>query len=123
MTSKYKKITLPDGCKAWEHRVIVENALGRKLSPNEIVHHIDGDKGNNALSNLEVMTRQEHAFAHKDTINRSKAIAQYDPDGVLIRLWPSAREAEKETGIAFQNISKCCRGKRKTAGGYAWRFA
>lgn len=38
---------------------LIEKELGRKLKSNEIVYHIDGDKYNNELSNLEVITRAE----------------------------------------------------------------
>ena len=38
---------------------LMEQRLGRKLESNEIVYHIDGDKYNNELSNLEVITRTE----------------------------------------------------------------
>ena len=48
-----------------EHRVVVENALGRLLNTNEVVHHKDGNKTNNCLDNLEVMTVEEHARAHR----------------------------------------------------------
>jgi hypothetical protein len=44
----------------YEHDLIMEKKLGRKLRPNEIVHHIDGDPNNNSVSNLKVMTRGEH---------------------------------------------------------------
>lgn len=46
------------------HREIAEQKLGRKLLPGEIVHHIDGDKHNNAPENLQVMTQSEHARIH-----------------------------------------------------------
>lgn len=122
--SKYKKITLEDGRKAWAHRVIAEQLLGRKLSPDEIVHHINGDKSDNSPDNLAVMTRQEHARLHKDKINRSKAVAQFDLNGTLIKIWSSALEACKVLGnVQPQNISKCCKGYRNTTGGYKWRYA
>ena len=38
---------------------LMEQQLGRKLESNEVVYHIDGDKYNNELSNLEVITRAE----------------------------------------------------------------
>lgn len=46
------------------HRVEMERILGRKLGPDEVVHHIDGDKRNNSPSNLKVMTRSEHSRYH-----------------------------------------------------------
>lgn len=47
-----------------EHRLIVEQDLGRELRSDEIVHHLNGNKMDNRLDNLVVMTRSEHAVAH-----------------------------------------------------------
>ena len=49
-----------------EHRYIMEQLLERKLKPNEIVHHIDGNKENNDINNLQVMTRGEHSKLHRE---------------------------------------------------------
>ena len=46
------------------HRMVAEQALGRPLEKNEIVHHIDGNKRNNDPSNLMVMTQSEHCRLH-----------------------------------------------------------
>lgn len=48
----------------WAHREIMEQHLGRKLSPDEVLHHIDGDKENNDLSNLAIMSVSEHMSHH-----------------------------------------------------------
>lgn len=48
-----------------QHRKIVENFLGRRLGPDEIVHHINGDKTDNRIENLEVMSRGEHSSLHR----------------------------------------------------------
>lgn len=45
----------------WEHRLLMEKKLGRYLTENEVVHHIDGNPSNNALDNLMLFqTNAEH---------------------------------------------------------------
>lgn len=49
------------------HRVVMENHLKRLLNTDEVVHHIDGNKHNNDISNLEVYSSNaEHAKLHAD---------------------------------------------------------
>lgn len=47
-----------------EHRVKMEDLIGRPLTSSEVVHHIDGDRTNNDLRNLQLMTRGEHNREH-----------------------------------------------------------
>lgn len=49
----------------YEHILIMEQDLGRSLNKNECVHHLDGNKGNNRLENLLLMTNSTHAKIHK----------------------------------------------------------
>jgi hypothetical protein len=52
------------GSPVYTHRKVVEKNRGRTLGKNEIVHHVDFDKFNNAISNLVVMSRSQHRKAH-----------------------------------------------------------
>lgn len=47
-----------------EHRLVVEAHLGRKLKDGEVIHHINGIKTDNRLSNLQIMTNSEHTALH-----------------------------------------------------------
>ena len=52
----------------------------------------------------------------------TKSVLQYSKDGKLIAEYPSAREAERTTGCSNSGICNCCKGKRKSVGGYIWKY-
>ena len=58
--SGYKIVSKRGKTNQYEHRVIAEQMIGRPLEPDEVVHHIDGNRSNNDPSNLQVMKRREH---------------------------------------------------------------
>lgn len=48
-----------------QHRLVMEDCLGRYLAPSEVVHHLDGDTKHNDISNLELYDNQStHAKEH-----------------------------------------------------------
>ena len=53
-----------DGDVIFEYRAVMEEHIGRKLAEDEVVHHINGDKTDNRLENLQLMTRGEHSTMH-----------------------------------------------------------
>jgi hypothetical protein len=63
----------PNGYVA-EHRLVASESIGRPLRPDEQVHHIDGDKKNNHISNLIVVPRGKHQRLHADIHKELRAL-------------------------------------------------
>jgi len=52
-----------------EHRAVMENNLGRLLDNTEIVHHLDGDRTNNNIENLQLLkNKKEHMILHNNQL-------------------------------------------------------
>lgn len=60
----YRIISLGRTKKIREHRMVYERFLGRKLEPFENIHHKNGNKLDNRIENLELLTRREHSKLH-----------------------------------------------------------
>lgn len=60
----YRTLKVKTGLYIFEHRLIMENTIGRKLFGNEIVHHLDGNKLNNSKDNLVLINNSEHTRLH-----------------------------------------------------------
>lgn len=106
------------------HRLL---AMAFIPNPNNYpaINHIDGNKKNNDLSNLEWCSySHNNSEAYRIGLNKgtSKRVCQYDRQGKLLKVWESTRKAEKELKISNSKISKVCLGKGKTAGNFIWRY-
>lgn len=124
------------------HRLIAQAFIP---NPNNLpqINHIDGNKQNNDISNLEwcdqhhnikeayrlgLMPRiREGSFVKGHQRNDTTKINQYDLNGQFIKEWGSIKSASLQfkniSNHPQANISGVIRGNRKTAFGYIWRYA
>lgn len=106
------------------HRLVAEAFIPNPENKKQ-VNHIDGNKKNNCVENLEWNTPSEnilHSFKIKLRKPTWKNVLQYDLDNNFIASYNSVKEAGEKTGVFKNGISKCCRNELKTSGGYKWKY-
>lgn len=103
-------------------RLVAKHFIGNPNGFN-VVNHIDGDKKNDHVLNLEWCT-QSHNVTHAHDIGLHKSrrpVIQMDIHGNILREFKSLNETEKY-GFSHGNIGQCCIGNRHTHKGFKWKF-
>lgn len=90
------------------HRIIMENYLGRLLSSEEVVHHINGDKLDNRIENLELLSVSKHVSLHGRL--RGKKYADLQCPWCCKVFSREYRQCFKTKGSLYTTCSKRCRG-------------
>jgi hypothetical protein len=107
------------------HRLVM---LAFKGESKLEVNHIDGNKQNNRLDNLEYCTRSEnikHAYDNELKNNNSQKVKvkQFDKQGNFIKEYNSIAEAVKLLKVHQSGISNCLSGVYKSSFGFIWKKA
>lgn len=103
------------------HRLVAEAFIP---NPDNLpcVNHIDENKENNCVENLEWCT-VEYNLNYGTRIEKfMKRVSQYSIEGNFIKTYNSEEQAAKETNSKARGISNCVRGRQKTHNGFIWKY-
>ena len=112
-------------CNRYIHRLVALHFIQNPNNKRE-VNHIDGNKENNTLSNLEWVTSSEnqthrHLIGNKKTSNRH--IGMFNKKGEMVKDFNSILEAVAYFNKTSRvNIDNALQGKQYTAYGYVWKY-
>lgn len=116
-----------DGTKGYKHTEETKKKIGKKSREANLgKHHLSEEAKKEISKRMKINNPTKNGLSEKWRNNISKAfsksVSQYSIDGKLIATYSSINEASKSIKRDAGNISKCCNGKQKTAGGYIWKF-
>ena len=125
LRSGYESVGL--GSKSYKiHRLVAKAFIKNDDETKNVVNHIDGNKLNNHVDNLEWTTTAENTrlgyITGKNKVTK-RAVYQIDKDtDEIIKKFDSLQDARLSTKIDDGSICKVCKGRQNTAGGYKWKF-
>ena len=113
------------------HHVFIHRMVAGAFLPNPHnyphVNHKDENPANNTLRNLEWCTAKYNTNygtgIRRRSLTQSRAVVQYDINMNKIKIHDGLQAAGRATNIDARTICSCCKGKRKYAGGFIWRYA
>lgn len=104
------------------HRLVATAFIPNPHGLPEVNHIREFDKDDNSIENLEWCTSKYNTNYGTRTERvkekQSKKVVCIETSKVYL----SILDVERKLGLAQSNISKCCKGQRKTAGGYHWQY-
>jgi len=107
------------------HRFVAKHFISNEGNFDQ-VNHIDGNKENNKVNNLEWCSAKHNSRHYlENNLKKNfgcKEVHQYDLNDVFIKSWRSLADVRRKIGICQTSIYYCCSGKLKTAGKFKWTY-
>lgn len=134
VTNGYLKVSV-DRVLKFVHRIVAETFIPNPEG-KPCVDHVDTNRQNNCVWNLKWTTQKEncsnplsvsHYIENVWSLKYARgkhvqSIIQLKLDGEFVKKWACGADASRELGICHCNITNCCRGRHKSAGGFRWMY-
>lgn len=107
------------------HRLVYQLFGSEPLQESLVINHIDGDKANCDINNLEQISRSENVLHACYVIGAKniRKVGKYSLDDELLEVYDSCAAAARANEGCFPNlISVVCNGKAKSHHGYIWKY-
>lgn len=127
----YRVVQIVPHGKFFVHRLVARTFIGPPPSSQAAeIHHVDGNKGNNQVNNLEYVTRSQNIMYSWQNNASRRSAGEILGKPVLARCldkpewcaYPSVLECSRQLGLHGPNISNVLNGRRKRAGTYTFRW-
>lgn len=135
ITSGYKTVKLTfdnsQQKRFYIHRLVAEHFINNSDPKNKtLVNHINGNKLDNRMENLEWVSPRENNLHYYQQIKKQQKekkhfekpipVNQYDLNKVFIAAFPSLKQASLATGVSVVQIARCIHNELSQANGFIW---
>ena len=132
----YVNLSKDSKVKLSQVHILVAKAFIPNPEKYKLINHKDGNKLNNAVDNLEWcdyshnikeayrigLRKNKYKGKYGKEAQFSKPLLQFSIDGKFIKEWENASQVNRELGYCAENIRSVCKGRRKIANGYKWKY-
>ena len=106
-----------------EHRYVMEQHIGRSLTTDEVVHHVNGVRDDNRIGNLQIMTRSAHSLLPRKEYKYQERFRTHPPNAKLsVEKVKAIKVSKLKSEVLAKRHGVCTSTIRHIRSGYSWSW-